>query len=110
MSASRSFEISAGTDDALEHRRSQSRELRANFADLVAQRDHVVEVVAAELRDGLGSRDGDVDADFSEHLDRIRMNRLRMTAGAEHVDGAARRVTKQRLGDLRASAVAGADK
>jgi hypothetical protein len=87
-------------------------ELRADLADPVAQRDHVAEPLPGELLQVLGPAPADVDAVLAHDPHRLRVQRLRtLTAAARagHLNPAPGQLAEQRLGDLRAAAVPGAE-
>ena len=78
--------------DAPVHELRVRRELRAHLADAVAQRDHLVEALGDELVEVLGAVRADVDATRPQHADRVRVQRLRVAAGAAGLDRAGRHV------------------
>jgi hypothetical protein len=84
-------------------------ELGADLADAIAEADHVVEALAAELVEMLGSAAGEVDPALAHHAHRVRVQRLRLAAGAQRLDLAPAQALDERFGDLRAGAVAGAE-
>ena len=75
-------------------------------ADAIAQADHVVEALPGEPAQALGTSPGDVDATRAHHTDRVGMQRLRVAPGAHGLDRATGEVLAERLGHLRARAVA----
>jgi hypothetical protein len=62
-----------------------------------------------ELLQVLGPAPADVDAVLAHDPHRLRVQRLRTAARAGHLDPAAGQLPEQRLGDLRAAAVPGAE-
>src|SRR4051812_11240312 len=85
-----------------------ARELAADLAPAVPEADHVVEALARELVEVLGAPRRDVDAALAHHAHGVGVERLGAAARARRADGAAREVCAERLGHLRARAVAGA--
>src|SRR4051794_41021879 len=59
-----------------------ARELGADLADAVAERDHVVEALAGELAQTLGAPAGDVYPAAAHRVHRLVAQRLRPAAGA----------------------------
>ena len=70
------------------------RELGADLADAVAQRDHHVEALRDELVEVLGAVAADVDAALAHHAHRVGMQRLRVAAGADGLDRARRHAAR----------------
>ena len=83
-------------------------ELGADLAHAIAEADHVVEAPITELAQVLGAAPGEVDAALAHHPHRVGMQGLRMAAGAGCAHRSAGQLLAERLGDLRAGAVAGA--
>src|SRR3954468_24511460 len=67
--------------------RGPAWELGTDLADLVAQRDDMVELVAGDPIEMRGGVPRDVDASFGHGPHGIGMQRLRMAAGAASPDG-----------------------
>ena len=82
------------------------REVRADLPDAVAQGDHRVEPLRAELVEVLGAVRADVDPVRTKDADGVGMQRLRMAARAGGLDRTGRHVVEQRFGDLGPRAVA----
>ena len=99
---------SGGVGDAPVRRRGVAGELGADLPHPVAQRDDPVEAGPGEPAQVLGRSPGDVDAPLGHDAHGVGMQRLGVAARAAGVDRAVRPVLEQRLGDLRAGAVAGA--
>ena len=94
--------------DAPVHELGMRRERRADLADAVAQGDHRVEALRANssrclVRFALMSMPR-----LAQHPDRVRDAAASGAAGAAQRRSSARHLLEQRLGDLRAGAVAGA--
>ena len=84
------------------------RELGADLANAVAQRDHAVEALRGEFVQVLGAVGADVDPPLAHDADGVGMERFRVAAGARGFDRAVGLVFEERLGHLGPSAVAGA--
>ena len=85
---------------------SGRRELGADLAHAIAEADHVVEALGGELAEVLGTPPRDIDAALAHHPHRVGMQRLGMAARACRAHRAAGQPLGERLGDLRARAVA----
>ncbi len=85
------------------------RELRADLTNAVAQCDHRVESLGAELIEVFGAVGADVDPVRVKDPDRVGMQRLRTAAGADSLDRTRRHVLEQRFCDLRPRAVTRAE-
>src|SRR5262245_27160521 len=81
-------------------------ELWTDLSNAIAQRDHHVEALRNELVEVLGAVGADVDPALSHDPYGIGVQRLGMTTGARCGDRAARTLFEDRLGHLRAGAVA----
>src|ERR687885_2413163 len=81
-------------------------ELGADLAHAVAEADHVVELFLGELTQVLGAPTAELDAALAHHPHGVRVQRLEMASGAAGLDRAAAELLDDRLGDLRAGAVA----
>ena len=81
-------------------------ELGADLAHAVAEADDVVEAPAGELAEVLGAAAREVDPALAHHPHRVGMQRLGMAAGAGRAHRAAGQLLGERLGHLRARAVA----
>ena len=101
--------LERGIGNAPVHEVGVRRELGADLADPVAQRDHDVEALRDELVEVLGAVRADVDAALLHHPHRVGMQRLRMAARATRPRPCPSDIVlEQRLGDLRPCAVPGA--
>ena len=85
------------------------RELRAHLTNPVAQCDHRVESLGAELIEVFGAVGADVDPVRVKDPDGVGMQRLRTAAGADSLDRPCRHVLEQRFCDLRPGAVTRAE-
>jgi hypothetical protein len=85
-------------------------ELRAYLSDSVTEGDHVIEAASGEGAEMLGRSPTDVDSPLRRYADGVGMERLGMASGATGLDLAAREPDEKGFGDLRAGAVAGAEK
>ena len=83
-------------------------EFRADLADPVAQADHVPEPLPGERVQVLDPVPADVDAVLAHDQHRVRVQRLGLAARAGRLDHVPAELSEQRLGHLRAGAVAGA--
>jgi hypothetical protein len=86
-----------------------AREFGADLAHAVAEADRVVEALIAELAQVLGAPAAEVDAALPHHPHGVGVKRLGMATGALSLDGVARELLDERLGDLRPGAVARAE-
>src|SRR5437660_8080102 len=102
------FACGGGVGDAPVRGDRRPRELRADLADLVAERDDPVESVAGEAGERLRGWAGDVDTSLRHDPYRVRMQRFGMAARAACLDGARRSLLDKGVGDLGSGAVAGA--
>ena len=85
-------------------------ELRAHLSHPVAQRDRPGRIACARKRSRcLVRRPRDVDAALGHHPHGFGVQRLRVAAGAARGDDVVAACVEQRLGDLRAGAVPGAE-
>src|SRR4051812_40324547 len=94
--------------DAPMERLAVTVELRAVFANLVAERDDVVELLPDEIAQRFGLPASDVDTPSRKDLDRVAVHGFRLASGTDHVHRARSRALQQRFGDLRTGAVPGA--
>ncbi len=94
-------------DAPVDHLR-MAGELRADLADPVAQADHVPEPLPGERVQVLGPAPADVDAVLVHDQHRLRVQRLGLAARAGRLDRVPAELSEQRLGQLRAGAVPGA--
>jgi len=85
-------------------------EFWADFADLVAEGDHVVEAVPGELVEVFAAPSGQVDAVRAHDPRRVRVQRFGVAARAGHLDLPTGRVRQEGFGDLGPGAVAGTEK
>src|SRR3954447_2782255 len=94
--------------DAPMERLAVAAELRAVFANLVAERDDVVELLPDEIAQRFRLPASDVDTPSGKDLDRVAVHGFRLASGTDDVHRAPSRAFKQRFGDLGTGAVAGA--
>src|SRR6516162_7521435 len=78
--------LARGIGNAPVDRVRVARELGANLTHAVTQAHHVVEGLARELAQVLGASASQVDPALAHRPDRVRMQRLRMAAGAPRFD------------------------
>src|SRR3954451_9548933 len=83
-------------------------ELGADLAYAIAEADYVIEALLRELAQVFGPAAGKVDVALAHHPHRVGMQRLRMAARACRSHSDAGQLLAERLGDLGARAVAGA--
>ena len=94
--------------DAPVHRLRRAGELGADLPHAVAEADDVVEALVGELAEVLGAAAREIDPALAHHPHRVGVQGLGMAAGAGRAHRAVGEVFGQRLGHLRARAVAGA--
>ncbi len=87
----------------------RTREHRAGFFRVIADRQDVVEVLSGEFVDVLGTMAGDIDAKFVHDLNRFgSYSHCGVDASAEDFEAIAGVVAEQSFGHLAAGGVAGA--
>ena len=84
-------------------------EQRATLVRVVADRDHIVEVLTGERIQRLGRVPADVDPELAHRLDRQRLHTRFLSSGAEDFEPVAGHVTQQSLGHLAAGRVVRAE-
>src|SRR3954454_17400018 len=83
-------------------------QLRTALSYPITECDDVVEAASRELVEVLRTPAADVDVAASHHAHRVRMQRLRSTAGTGCMKRECRPIRKECLGHLRTGTVAGA--
>ena len=76
------------------------RELGADLANAIAQRDHQVEGLRDELVEVLAPIAAEVDASLADHAHGVGMQRLGVAPGADCLDRPRRELLEQGLRDL----------
>src|SRR4051794_18498993 len=83
-------------------------QLRTDLSYPITECDDVVEAASRELVEVLRTPAADVDVAASHHAHRVRMQRLRSTAGTGYMKRECCPIRKECLGHLRTGTVAGA--